>query len=80
MAMNAERREQIADAIAQNVKALRVDRGLTQASLALVLGITRVQLNRIEQGGTLPSTAVLFALADFFQVPVDHFRKITVTA
>lgn len=78
MAINAETRSQIAEAIAQNVKSLRVDRDLTQADLATNIGITRVQLNRIEQGRTLPTAEVLFAMADYFQVPVDHFRRISV--
>jgi len=78
VAMNAKTRDQIADTIAQNLKSLRIGQDLTQAELAEILGITRVQLNRIEQGGTLPSTEVLFAIADYFQVSVDHLRKISV--
>lgn len=60
--------------IASNVIRLRTSRGWSQDELAERVGMHRVQLNRIENGHSLPKAAVLFSLADAFGVPADLLR------
>ena len=63
-------------ALGQNVRRLRVLKGLTQEDLASEVGTSRVHLNRIENGVQTPSLEITFALADILGVEVDSFRQI----
>lgn len=67
-------------ALAQNVRRLRVSKGLTQEQLAGEVGISRVHLNRIENAEQLPSLEVSYTLADFLGTDVDSLRKIPAVA
>lgn len=58
--------------IADKIKALREARGLTQASLAKKLGITRSGVNAWEMGLTVPSTQSIVELALIFGVSTDY--------
>ncbi len=63
--------------IAANLKRFRTKRGWTQKQLGELLGITEVQVNRIEKANSTPSVELLYAMADLFGVPADTFRMVT---
>lgn len=54
------------------VKELRLTRGLSQAALGEVLGVSRQTVNSIETGRYLPSLPLAIALARFFDKPVEE--------
>lgn len=55
-----------------SVRRLRVEQGLTQASLAQELAVSRQTVNAIETGRYMPSLPLAFALARFFDRPVEE--------
>ena len=58
--------------IAERIKHMREQRGMTQAGLAKRLGITRSSVNAWELGISVPSTQYLVELAEIFQVSADY--------
>ena len=66
--------------VGENVCTLRRSKGLSQLELAEKCGVDRAHISRIENGHMLPSTEVLFALADHLGVSSDQLRKIPVHA
>ena len=54
------------------VRALRVQRGLSQGDLAVVMGVSRQTINSIETGRYLPSLPLAIGLARFFKTPVEE--------
>ncbi len=58
--------------IARRIRHLREQQKLTQADLAKQLGITRSGVNAWEMGISIPSTAYVVELANFFQVSTDY--------
>lgn len=62
--------------IGENVRRLRVEKGLTQTELAQRIGVSFVHVNRLEMGKAAPSAEVLFALADVLGVQADSLRQI----
>lgn len=67
-------------ALGQNVRRLRIALGLTQEELAAKVGISRVHLNRIENGVQTPSLEISFGLADALGVELDSLRQIPAVA
>ena len=57
--------------VADRIKALREQRGMTQSELAKQLGITRSSVNAWELGISVPSTQYVVELADIFKVATD---------
>jgi putative transcriptional regulator len=53
------------------VRELRAERGLSQGELAAAVNVSRQTINSIEQELYTPSLALAFALARFFQQPVE---------
>lgn len=55
---------------------LRYEKGISQVKLALLTGIDRSTLSRIENG-VLPSPCfgTIAKLAIFFEVPIEHFKN-----
>lgn len=66
--------------LGSNVTRLRKARSLSQDELAEKLGISRVFLNRIENGRSSPGAEVLYSLADVLGVSADNLRQIPVDA
>jgi len=60
-----------------NISRLRRDRDMSQQQLADLLGIHRVQVNRIENGHHVPNADLLFTIADAFGVPADTLRQVS---
>jgi putative transcriptional regulator len=53
------------------VREQRTQRGLSQAAVAAVLGVSRQTVISIESGRYLPSLPLAFRIARFFDMPVD---------
>ena len=66
--------------VADRIKYLREERGLSQASLAKQLGITRSSVNAWELGISVPSTQYLVELAHIFKVSADYLLGMEDTA
>ena len=57
---------------AANLRAARLDRGLTQYEEALLLGINQQNIARWETGRAVPRDDMKFRLAAFFGVPTSE--------
>jgi len=57
--------------VRNRVREQRTQRGLSQAELAAVLGMSRQTVISIENGRYLPSLPLAFRIARFFDVTVD---------
>lgn len=55
-----------------DVRRKRSERQLSQAALGEALGVSRQTINAIEQGRYLPSLPLAFALAKFFDTPIER--------
>ncbi len=66
--------------ISARIKQLREDKGLTQAELAKLLGITRSSVNAWEMGISVPSTQYIVELAAMFKVSTDYLLGVGSTS
>jgi putative transcriptional regulator len=57
--------------VENRVRELRSAKGLSQAALADLLGVSRQTVNSIEQGRYLPSLPLALAIARYFGAPVE---------
>ena len=62
--------------VADKIKYLRDEKGLTQTDLAKILGITRSSVNAWEMGISVPSTQYIVELATLFKVSTDFLLGI----
>jgi len=53
------------------LKIQRAIKDITQAQLALSIGVSRQTINTIEKGKFVPSTVLALKMARFFEVPVE---------
>ena len=58
--------------VADRIRALREQKGLTQTDLSKQLGITRSSVNAWEMGISVPSTQYIVELAHIFRVSTDY--------
>jgi putative transcriptional regulator len=58
-----------------DVRSRRAERGISQGSLGEALGVSRQTINAIETGRYLPSLPLAFALARFFDAPVEEIFR-----
>lgn len=58
--------------IAENLKALRKEKALTQEEVAEILGVSAQSVSKWERGDTLPDITLLPALANFYRISVDE--------
>ena len=61
-----------ADNLADNIKALRESRGLSQQQIAKAAGIPRATWTHLESGGANPTLAVLMKVASALQIRLDE--------
>jgi putative transcriptional regulator len=54
------------------VRRRRAEAGLSQAELAVALGVSRQTVNAIETGRYLPSLPLAFGLARFFATTIEE--------
>lgn len=66
--------------IADRIKMLRENTGMTQADVARKLSVTRSSVNAWELGISVPSTALLVELAQLFGVSTDYLLGIDTTS
>lgn len=59
--------------IGEKVKALRIEKGISQTELASHLFVTRQTISRWERGQTIPNTENIAQLSKFFEVETNHF-------
>jgi len=57
--------------LGNRLKEARVEAGLTQAELALQVGVSRKTINTVENAVFVPSTTLALALAKVFGQPVE---------
>ncbi|MBQ8300401.1 MAG: helix-turn-helix transcriptional regulator [Clostridia bacterium] len=62
--------------LAEKIKQLREQAGMTQSELARTLNLTRSSVNGWEMGLSLPSTSVIVELAKVFSVSTDYLLGI----
>jgi transcriptional regulator with XRE-family HTH domain len=58
--------------LADKIKNLRLQKGITQTELAKTLGLTRSSVNGWEMGLSVPSTQFIAELADIFSVSTGY--------
>ncbi len=58
--------------VSNRIRDLRTERDLTQAELAIRLGVTRQTIIAIEQGRYSPSLEMAFQIAHELQLPLDQ--------
>ena len=61
----------MAERLANGLKELRAELGLTQAELAERVGVTRKTVNTVENGVYTPSAMLAIKLAEALSVPVE---------
>ena len=66
--------------VADRIKHLREQKGLTQTDLAKQLGITRSSVNAWEMGISVPSTQYIVELAEIFKVSTDFLLGVDSSA
>ncbi len=64
----------------ERIKTLRERKGLTQSTLARMIGITRSSVNAWEMGISTPSTRYLVELAKIFHVSTDYLLGLEATS
>ena len=62
--------------LTNSIKVERAKRDMTQAALALQVGISRKTINSIETGKFVPSTITAFRIADAFGVRIEDLFKL----
>jgi putative transcriptional regulator len=62
----------MAERLANGLKELRAEQGLTQAELAERVGVTRKTINTVENGVFTPSALLAIKLAKVLSVPVEQ--------
>ena len=67
----------MAEGLANRLTELRAERGLTQAALAELVGVSRKTVNTVENGVFVPSTALALKLARALGVPVEEIFFLT---
>jgi putative transcriptional regulator len=58
--------------VQNDVKARRLEHGLSQAELATAMGVSRQTINSIETEKYTPSLPLALALGRYFNVPVEE--------
>lgn len=66
--------------VADRIKSLRAQRGLTQTELSKQLGITRSSVNAWEMGISVPSTQYIVELAGIFGISTDYLLGVDSSA
>lgn len=61
----------MADRLDNRLLAIRTERGLTQAALAELVGVSRKTINTVENGVFIPSTVLALKLARALGEPVE---------
>jgi putative transcriptional regulator len=60
------------DIVRNEVRSLRLQRGISQAELGAALGVSRQTINSIETGRYLPSLPLALTIARYFETAVEE--------
>ncbi len=63
--------EKIFEEIAQKIKRIRLDNGLSQKEMAERLGLKRANYSKVENGTVIPTTKTLIQLNKHFNISID---------
>lgn len=66
----------MAERLGNNLLAMRAERGLTQAALAEMVGVSRKTINTVENGVFVPSTMLALKLARALGMPVEALFRL----
>lgn len=66
--------------VADRIKSLREQAGMSQTELAKLLGITRSSVNAWELGISVPSTPYIVELANIFKISTDYLLCVNSSA
>jgi putative transcriptional regulator len=58
--------------LANRLKEMRAAHGLTQADLAVLVGVSRKTINTVENGVFVPSTVLALAMAESLKATVEE--------
>ena len=58
--------------VRNDIAKLRSDRGISQGELGLEIGVSRQTVNSIENGRYNPSLPLAFAIAKYFDRPIEE--------
>lgn len=58
--------------IGENIKRLRLEKGITQEQLSEILGVSSVAVSKWERGETMPDISLLPKIAFYFQTTIDE--------
>ena len=58
------------------LKEVRAERGLTQAELATLVGVSRKTINTVENGVFVPSTVLALKLAECLELRVEDLFEL----
>ena len=62
--------------LGDQIKQLRINRNLTQAQLAIKLGVTKQSINSWENNERTPSVDILKRIAEFFSCSTDFLLEL----
>ncbi|HVR90465.1 MAG TPA: helix-turn-helix transcriptional regulator [Novosphingobium sp.] len=68
----------MAETLANTLKQARETRGLTQAELAALIGVSRKTINTVENGVFVPSTVIALKLAAALGEPVERLFRLAI--
>jgi putative transcriptional regulator len=66
----------MAEQLINHLRKERGQRGLTQAELAALVGVSRKTINTVENGVFVPSTILALRLARLLAVPVERLFEL----
>ena len=58
--------------LGEQIKSLRMSRGLNQVEMAQIFGVTKQSVSNWENGNIMPSIDMLIKIASFFSVSTDY--------
>jgi putative transcriptional regulator len=66
----------VAERLDNSLRDVRVEKGLTQADLAELIGVSRKTINTVENGVFVPSTMLALKLARALERPVEALFRL----
>lgn len=63
--------------LGENIKSIRIDKGLTQKKLAELCDMEPPNIRRIEGGNTNPTVKTLFKIAKVFKIEIWELLKVS---
>ena len=63
-------------AVAETIRALRMQKAISQEKLADAIDSHQVYISEIEKGKKIPSLTILYNIAEFFDIPLHKLIKL----